>query len=251
MVKVQRRTVMALALGLYWPTVFVLAHMRIPEVVRRARMSDKSVHYLMYMILTMLVWSVVRPYSRVCWRKAMVWKVLVLVILYAVLDELLQGFVPDRSPDLKDFAADVLGVCFGLIVLTFFSFWPSLLIGLGTTIYILAVFTRANVTRLLPVTATVFHMGTYALFTLLWMGYVHRFSKLRFGHRLWIPVSAGVPLALLGVTKLSTLLSNKSFEAWDMVAGGIGILGAVGVVSGITWLIRRRSRGVALPGTSD
>ncbi len=242
---VQRRKVMILALALYWPTLFVLAHIPVPTAVVEARMSDKSLHYLMYMILTMLLWSVTKPYSKVNWRQATPWRILALIVVYAILDEYLQKYVVGRSADAKDFVADMLGASAGLLVLTFFSFWPSLLIALGSTIYILAVFTRANLTSILPVTATVFHLGTYGLFTLLWMGYMRHFTGLRHGHRLWFFASATVPLALMGATKLSTICSNKSFEVWDMVAGAIGIFGAIGIVHGFAWFCRKRPRTIS------
>lgn len=245
MAMVQRRKVMILALALYWPTLFVLAHIPIPDVIVEARMSDKSLHYLMYMILTMLLWSVIEPYSRVTWRKATAWRILTVISVYALLDEYLQHFVRGRSADPKDLVADMLGAFAGLIVLTFFSLWPSVLIAVGSSIYILAVFTRANLTRLLPVTATVFHLATYGLFTLVWIGYLGQFGGLRRGHRLWLLASVAVPMALLGVTKISTLLSDKSFEGWDMVAAAAGILAATGVVCAAGWLGRKRPADVA------
>ena len=49
------------ALAFYWPAVFAIAHVPIPEVVRQARMSDKSLHLLVYMILTFLLQSAIRP----------------------------------------------------------------------------------------------------------------------------------------------------------------------------------------------
>lgn len=251
MVTVQRRKVMIVALALYWPTLFILAHIPMPDVLTRARMSDKSVHYLMYMILTMLLWSVFAPYSRVLWRKALPWRILAVVTVYALLDEYLQQFVRGRSADVRDLVADLLGAFAGLIVLTFFSFWPALLIALGSTIYILAVFTRANVTAIFPVATTVFHLGTYGLFTFLWIGYIHRFSHLRLGHRLWFVATAAAPLALLGITKVSTLISGKTFEGWDMVAGAIGIAGVIGLVSGTGWLYHKWAKNVAPSEAQD
>lgn len=241
MAKAQRRKVMILALALYWPALFIVAHIPVPQRVAQAHMSDKSLHYLMYMMLTVLLWLVIEPCSRVSWRRATPWLILAMAGVYAILDEYLQQFVRGRSADIRDFGADMLGASVGLLVLTFFSFWPAMLITLGSVIYILAVFTRANLTQVLPVAATVFHLATYGLFTWLWMGYIHQAGHRPRLYRHRLVISAALPLALLGVTKLSTIVSGKSFEIWDMVAGGAGVFGAMATAYGLKWLWRQRA----------
>lgn len=233
---VQRRKMMILALALYWPALFIVAHIPVPPRVVQAHMSDKSLHYLMYMMLTVLLWSAIEPYSRASWRRATPWLILAMAGVYAIVDEYLQQFVRGRSADIRDFGADMLGASVGLLVLTFFSFWPAMLITLGSVIYVLAVFTRANLTQVLPVAATVFHLATYGLFTWLWMGYIHQAGHRSRAYRHRCVISAALPLALLGITELSTIVAGKSFEAWDMVAGGLGVFGALVTACGLKWL---------------
>lgn len=230
MVLLWRRKAVIATLALYWPTLFVLAHIPVPQVVRKAHMYDKSLHLLAYVILTFLLWSAIKPLERVCWRRAAVWCLLVGVAVYGVCDEVLQHFVADRSMDPKDFVADILGTVAALGLLTVLSFWPTSVIIAGTTIYTLAVFTRANLTALLPVTMTMFHLMTHAVFTLLWMGYLHDRSRLPRDRALWVVTSVSVPLALVVVTKASTVISGKAFEGWDVIAAAAGILGAVAAI---------------------
>lgn len=231
---------MIATLVLYWPTLFVLAHIPIPQVVRRAHVYDKSLHLLAYMILTFLLWSAIKPTEKVRWRRVAVWCLLAVVAVYGACDEWLQYCVKYRSMDPRDFAADILGAVAALGLLTVLPFWPTVVIVAGTTIYTLAVFTRANLTALLPVTMTMFHLMTHAVFTLLWMGYLcqppHRARK----GASWVAASVSLPLALVVVTKVSTLISGKAFEGWDMVAAVAGILGAV-AVSWSAGVIARRN----------
>ena len=150
----RRQKAVVAVLVLYWPTLFVLAHIPVPQVVRRAHVYDKSLHLLAYMILTFLLWSAIKPLERVRWRRAAVWCLLAVVAVYGVCDEWLQHHIGSRSMDPTDFVADVIGAVAALGLLTVLSFWPTSVIIAGTTIYTLAVFTRANLTALLPVTMT-------------------------------------------------------------------------------------------------
>jgi VanZ family protein len=185
----RRQKAVIAVLILYWPTLFVLAHIPIPQVVRKAHVYDKSLHLLAYMILTFLLWSAIKPLERVCWRRAVVWCLLALVAVYGVCDEWLQHFIGSRSMDPADFVADLIGASAALGMLTVLSFWPTSVIIAGTTIYTLAVFTRANLTALLPVTMTAFHLMTHAVFTLLWIGYLRQRFPLQRNSSRWVAVS--------------------------------------------------------------
>jgi VanZ family protein len=241
----RRKAVVALAL--YWLTLFVLTHIPVPQVMRNARMSDKSLHFLGYLILTFLLWSAVRPGEKVRWHRATVWWMLALLAVYGICDEVLQYFVAGRSMDLMDFLADMIGAAAALGLLTVLSFWPASLIVAGTTIYTLAVFTRANLTSLLPVTMTAFHLVTHAVFTFLWMGYLGRRLSPRRSVLAWTAASVSAPTALVLVTRVSAMLSGKAFESRALVAAGAGILGAVTVTSAMRLLGRKPASRAMVP----
>jgi len=242
MALLRRQKVVIATLVLYWPALFVLAHMPVPQVVRRAHVYDKSLHLLAYMILTFLLWSAIKPLERVHWRRAAVWCLLIGVAVYGVCDECLQHYMGNRSTDPMDFIADVIGAAATLGMLTILSFWPTSVIIAGLTIYTLAVFTRANLTALLPVTMTAFHLITYAVFTLLWMRYLRQRLYPQSHSRLWVAISLALPLALVVVTKVSAMISGKAFEGWDMIAAVAGIFGAVAVTSIAGGLLQRKAR---------
>jgi VanZ family protein len=243
----RRQKAVVAVLALYWPTLFVLAHIPIPQVVRRAHMNDKSLHLLAYMILTFLLWSAIKPRERVHWRRTAVWCLLAVVAVYGICDEWLQRALGGRSMDPRDFVADVIGAVATLGMLSVLSFWPACIIIAGTTIYTLAVFTRANLTALLPVTMTMFHLMTHAVFTLLWIGYLRQRSRPPRNGPAWVAVSTSLPLALVVVTKASTMISGKAFERWDMLAAVAGIFGAVAAMSIAGALQRRAAMQAALP----
>jgi VanZ family protein len=80
-----------------------------------AQVSDKLLHLLAYAGLAVIVCRAVvggLP-SRLSWRAALI--TLAVTIGYAMTDELHQMFVPGRSPDVYDVAADAAGAAIGLI----------------------------------------------------------------------------------------------------------------------------------------
>jgi VanZ family protein len=244
---VRRKTAVVAALALYWPALFVVAHIPVPQVVRRAHVSDKGLHLLAYMVLTFLLWSAVKPYQKVRWRKAAVWAMLAVIAVYGICDEWLQHYVADRSMDPRDLLADMAGAVAAMGILTVFSFWPASVIIAGTAIYALAVLTRANLTSLLLAAMTILHLVTHAVFTFLWMGCVRWSLNWGGDGRLRLVPAVSLPLALVLVTKASAMISGKAFEGWDMIAAVAGILGAVAVVWAIGRLGCRSVQSVALP----
>jgi len=229
-------------LAFYWPVLFVLGHIQIPQIVREANVSDKSLHFLAYMVLALLVWSAAKPDKKVSWRKSGAWLVLVVVVLYGVCDEWLQLYVVGRSADVKDFAADVVGTAVGLVVLSIFSFSPAVLIATGVTIFTLTNFTRTDLSTLVPVTNSLFHFFGYAFFAMFWVRYLDRelqagVSRLRW----WVPAMA-LPLGLLFVVKVGSLIFGKGFDRWDVILAVTGIATAVTTQSLIGVLHRRLAR---------
>ena len=237
----QRKKMTIVLLALYWPTAFVLSHIPMPQVVRDTHTSDKSLHFLAYLVLTALLWWSVKPDQKVRWRKAAAWWVLGIVMVYGVCDELLQHFVAGRSTDARDLVADAAGAVTALGVLSFLPFWPAALVGVGTIIFTLAVFVRADVSQILPVTATVFHLGAYGLFTLLWAGCLGHWQALRKGSFGRFFALAAGPAGLMAVAKASATLSGNAFTAWDMIAAGIGVLAGAGAVTVVEVVNRRRA----------
>ncbi|GAG33646.1 unnamed protein product, partial [marine sediment metagenome] len=153
----RRQKLIIISLLVYWPGIFILAHIPIPRLVYKAQVSDKGIHFLAYLILVFLLWFAISPNKKVSWRKAAVWWVLLVVVWYGVVDELLQGYV-GRSCDVMDFFANLVGTLAGLILFSFFTFWPVLLVVVGTTIFTLTNLARANMADLLPITDAVFHL---------------------------------------------------------------------------------------------
>lgn len=231
-----QRKVTAIVLALYWPTLFVLAHIPIPQVVREAHVSDKSLHFLGYLVLVYLFWFAVRGDAKVNWRTVWPWLILAIVGVYGVLDEWTQNFVGGRSCDLQDFLADVAGTVTGLTLFSVVTFWPAGLLVTAIVIFGMTNITRADLARLMPVTSATFHLFAYAVFTVLWVQYIRRLLPAviapRAGAR-WLIAAAAGPAALLLIVKVFSMIFARAFAARDMLASAAGI----GAVVTLTYLM--------------
>ncbi len=236
----RRQKLTIISLLLYWPTIFVLAHIPVPQLVREAHVSDKSLHFLAYLVLVFLLWFTIRPDRKVNWRRATVWWVLLVIAGYGAVDELLQGLMVGRSCDVMDFFANLAGVLAGLILFTFLTFWPALLVVTGIVIFVSANLTRANLADVLPPVANVmFHLFAHAFFTMLWIRHIHHFLSLKAPKPKWLTAALALPIGFLLAVRLFSVISGKNFGAQDVITSAVGIAAVVGITY-LAALFRRR-----------
>jgi VanZ family protein len=96
-----------LVLAVYWVALFVGTHVPVPPDIVQLAGSDKTLHFLAYLGLSLLIAVCVRPQA---W--SYLWLLLGLSV-YGALDELLQIPV-NRSAEAADWLADVAGAAAGL-----------------------------------------------------------------------------------------------------------------------------------------
>ncbi len=228
MAKSRKKKLILISLLIYWPTLFALAHIPIPKVVREAGVSDKSLHFIAYLILVFLLWFVISPDRKVSWRKAAAWWILLVTVCYGVIDELLQGVVVGRSCDAMDFFADLIGVLTGLILLAFFTFWPAFLVVTGITIFALTNLTRTSLSDLLPPAANLaFYLFAYGFFTMLWIQNISLFLPSKATKLKWLIVASALPIGFLVAVKLFSIISGRDFRLQDVIIAAVGIAAVV------------------------
>jgi len=221
-----QQKITAYILVLYWPALFVLAHIPIPHVVQEADVSDKSLHFLAYLILTFLIWSTVSGNRKVKWRRAAPWLVLFVIVVYGILDEWLQTYVAGRSCDIRDFFMDLAGALAGLILSSFLTFWPAGLLVAATFIFGITNVTRANLADLLPVTNAVFHLIAYAVLTDLWIQCMHLFLAAKAPKAKWFMLAIAGPTGFLIIVKLFSAIAGKDFALSEIIIS-FGAIAAV------------------------
>ena len=225
----------------YWPGLFILTHIPLPNIGRQSGMSDKTMHLLAYLVLVFFFWHAISPYVRVNWKKAKVWLILGAMVWYGAIDEYLQGQV-GRSADVGDFLADLAGTALGLAILTVLSFWPGALVITG--IFIFCLTNLSKIAGLYPqVHVNIsFHLLAYAGFTLLWIEILHRYFRLDMRSLKWFLVAAAGPICLLLVVKLSSPLFDKEVWVVDYLTAVTAIAGGTVISWAITLPHRDKTR---------
>ncbi len=221
-----RQKVTIILLLFYWPAIFILAHMPVPQLVLGIHISDKILHCLAYLVLVFLLWFAVSPFRKVEWRRATVWWILFVVVWYGVFDEWLQGYV-GRNPDVMDFFADLAGALIGLILLTIFPFWSASVAITGAAIFVLTNFMGANLADLLPVTNAAFRLFGYAFFSLLWTRYMYHCLPIGSSQTRWLIGALAVPAGLLLAAELFSAVAGNGFRPWSVMVSAVGIAAVV------------------------
>ena len=236
----RRQKLIIISLLMYWPIIFILAHIPIPPLVRKAGVSDKIIHFVAYLVLVFLLWFAISPDRKVTWRRTTAWWVFFGAVCYGIIDELLQGVVVGRSCDAMDFLADLAGVLTGLILFAFFTFWPAFLVVTGITVFALTNLTRVNLADLLPPAANLaFYLFAYGFFAALWIQNMHLFSSLRAPKIKWLIVASALPMSFLVAVKLFSIVAGRDFRQRDIIIAAVGIA-AVVVTTYLVGLFRCR-----------
>lgn len=222
----RRQKLTTISLLVYWPGVFILAHIPIPQLVYKAQVSDKSIHFLAYLVLVFLLWFTISPTKKVNWRKAAVWWVLFVVVWYGVIDEVLQGYV-GRNCNVGDFLADLAGTLAGLVLFSFFTFWPVLLAVTGIVIFGLTNLARANLAEMVPITNAMFHLFGYGFFTMLWIQNMHLYLPMKAPKPKWIITALALPAGLLLTVKSFSVIYGKDFGVRETIVAAAGITAVV------------------------
>lgn len=230
-------------LVLYWPAIFIATHMPVPSWVRHAGVGDKTLHFLSYLVLISLVWFAVSPYKKVNWLRPKVWIILAIIIWYGAADEWLQGFV-GRQPEVKDFYADLFAALLGLVIMSIFSFWGSVLVLSSIVIFTITNLTRANILFGSEMINAAFYFLAYSFLTLVWIQFAKRNMRIRSEGIKWLVIYTGMPLLVLAFMKVSSLAFGKSIWMMDIVTAGSAIAAAV-IVSHVTFLYCRRNKVLA------
>ena len=218
----------------YFIALFVSTHIPIPKIVYKAGVSDKWLHFLAYMNLFFLLWFSVFNDKKANWRKLAVWVIFLGAIICGGVDEISQPYT-GRTCDFWDFMADAKGVSAGLIIVTFLTFWPSLLAVWAISIFGEATLISADLSEIAPILDAVYHVVAYAGFTLIWAQLINLYLSTRtIISRFLLMIS--LPFGLMFFVKVSSMFLGRYFTTIEMLLSG----GAIIVAAIATWLSARK-----------
>lgn len=226
MALIHRHRLTIIVLVLYWLVLFTSTHVPIPPIPSWAvapALSDKILHFTAFLVLMFFFWFAINPDQKVNWRKAAVWWILFIVVSYGALDEWTQGFV-GRTTDVKDFAFDFAGAFTGLILLTFFPFWPAALTLTAVSIFVLTGFTQSSLAYSNPAANAAFHAAAYATFTILWIKCLNSVVPVRPPQIKWLIGVILLPIFYLYGVGIFSNISGDGFTGGELLAAICSIL---------------------------
>ena len=241
----RRHKSVLIALGIYWPMIFWLTHIPVPDVARQSGMSDKTMHVLAYFVLTFLIWFAISPYEKVQWSKKKAWILLSIIVCYGAVDEFLQGRV-GRSADVMDFVADLFGMILGLGLLSCLSFWSALLA--ASAVFVFVISNMSHLLMLYPQyhLSSIFHFTAYTAFALIWIQYMERYIDLKTVKASWLFSSLSVPIVLLILVKGASPMFERPIGWIEVATALFGICSAI-LISYLTIRLSRKTTGSVFP----
>ena len=233
-----RRKLYILPVLIYWPVLIVLTSIPVPRMVRRMGVSDKTLHFLAYMILLFLLWFAVNPARKANWRKCTIWCVFFITVLFGAINEWLQSYV-GRSADIMDFTANAAGAAAGLVLVSLVTSWPAWLILTAISIFLLENVTRVKLHTIAPHTDTVFHLLSYASFSVFWIFNINHLWRMKIAGFKWLITALALPVGFLITVNLYSALFGRGIVLSQLILSAVSIAAVVGIVF-VTSLLRRK-----------
>jgi hypothetical protein len=207
----------------YWLGIFIATHIPIPGWTRKMGISDKTMHFVAYMTLAMLLWLGTSFEQKADWKKLRAWLLTAIVLLYGVADEISQHFIK-RSTDIKDFAANVLGIAVAMAIVTILPARHAAMIFITVCPLFLPAFVRSQLIIQDSISEVGIYLAGFAAITIAWIKYLSPVYLPDFRQtKLLLLCSAG-PTATLGIVKLYAILTGKPLGMTAALGAFIAIL---------------------------
>ena len=224
------------ALPIYWVALFIATHMpKIPNWVRSSSIPDYSLHYLAYFCLTFFIWNNLALNEKISWKKPKVWIIISFMVWYCAVDEWLQAYV-GRTPQLRDYFADMAGVMSGLLIMTLCRFWMSsflyIVLGSFTLSFSSKLSTMFNSVKL----NSTFNFCVLALLTIVWMQIITPYKSNFKSQIKWFFKAISAPLIYLTTLfAVNYFVHNKDIYIIDIIIGLAGMFSAslAGLLGGL------------------
>lgn len=222
-----RQKVTLISLLIYWPAIFILTHIPIrQEFLRQIQPSDKTLHFLVYFILSFLLYFAASPSGKLSLRSKKVWLLFLVLLFYAAVDEWLQGLV-GRSCDFLDFLANFAGIAAAFFLLSLFSFCPALLIFTAFSIIIITKAAQLKFTGSLSFIRPAVYFLAYGFFSAVWYHFISSLQLIKNSSVKRLSAALALPFLLLIVAAIFSFVLGNSFQLLEIVCSLAAIFAAV------------------------
>jgi hypothetical protein len=201
----------------YWLSLIVATHIPVPMWVRGMGVSDKTMHFAAYMVLTILVWLASSFDIKVKWNKLRPWLVLIFILFYGIADELSQHFIAGRSTDILDLTSDMIGAAAALIVLTFITGYHATMLLIAMGPIFLPAIVKTKIIKQDSLIEFVVYILAFAAISVAWIIYLDLILKIKHDKKFkCFLLYIVLPLVSLGSVILYALLTHKPIDKYPI-----------------------------------
>jgi len=205
----------------YWAGIFIATHIPVPGWARQMGTSDKTMHFFAYMILAILLWLGRSFAKKANWKELRPWLLSAIVAVYGLLDELSQQFM-NRSTDMSDFAANMLGLAVAMAIATVLSAYHIIMILITVCPLFAPGIVRSQLIPQDSIYEAAAYMVGFAIITAAWIKYLSSVFglNLRKNNLLFFAPPAGTII----IVKFYAQLTNKPFGSTAIISAFASIV---------------------------
>ena len=207
----------------YWLGIFAATHIPIPSWTREMGVSDKTMHFVAYMTLALLLWFSTSFEKKADWKKLRPWLLSVIVLLYGLVDELLQHFTK-RSVDPGDFAANALGLAVAMAMVTALPGRHTVMVLTIICPFFLPGLVRAQLIMQGSILEAGAYLAGFTCVTIAWIEYLSSVVGLNFRQLKYLPVFFAPPAGTVIILIIYAQLTDKPFGTTALLSTFISII---------------------------
>ncbi len=185
--------------------------------------SDKTMHFVAYLTLTVLLWFSTSTEQKVNWKKLKPWLLSAIILFYGAADEFSQQFV-GRSTDLRDFIANFFGVSTAMLLVTIFPVFYVITTLITIGLFFLPAFVRSQLIKQNSIFEIAAYMAGFTVITIAWIKYLPSVLYLNFKKFKSLPVLFTPPAVTVVAIKIYAELTDKPFGATAISTAFITII---------------------------
>ncbi len=221
------RKISPIILLLYWPLIFILTHIPLrQELLVQLQASDKTLHFLVYFILSFLLYFAAKSDAKLSLKSRKVWLLFSALLVYAAADEWLQGLV-GRSCNFPDFVANLTGIAAAFVLLSFFSFQPAMLIFTAVSIIVITKAAQMRFTGRFSFIKPAVYFLAYAFFTVIWCRFILSIKSLKTSRLKQLLAAFALPVTVLLAAVIFSFFLANSFQLPEIICSLAAIFTAV------------------------
>lgn len=206
----------------YWLGIFVATHIPVPGWTGKMGISDKTMHFAAYMTLALLLWFSTSFEKKADWKKLRPWLLSAIVLIYGLVDELLQHFIR-RSADPEDFAANTLGLATAMVLVTVLPACHAAMILITVCPFFLPALVKSQLLKPDSILEATVYLAGFAGVTFAWIKYLSSIFYVNSRRAKFLPVFFAPPAATVAAVKLYAGLTDKPLDATALLSAFVSI----------------------------